>query len=135
LDINEDGKYVEYFYEYVFHEQKGSPFFESVPASSSTGSVVFPPYRYYVDSRIGRSFNYYEKVQMPFDIASRLYRKHIKGDKESYYTWVIPQLYLFGSDGSMPANIEADHWEILLLESKGIEWAEGKPNPWPVCIG
>lgn len=135
LDINEDGKYIEHFYQYVFSQFKGAPFFESVPTGSSTGSVVFN-YEYYVQARIGRSFDYYETFQMPLDVASRLYRKQIKDDRESFYTWVIPQLYLFASDESMSDNIAADHWKILLLESKGIEWEhEDSPSPWPGCIG
>jgi hypothetical protein len=116
-----------WFTDWAFNDEHSPCVFDAVPHVSASGYNAFG-YRYFVIARLTPG---YDRVTLPFEVGKRLLISEAKGDSETYFGWILPQMLYF-ADPTLPENFPADTWEVdRLIGAYGIEWhGEFEPCPW-----
>ncbi len=122
-----------WFESYEFNRDPSYCLFDWVPHRSVTGRRVFG-YRHWVGARVGHE-RQYEYVMFPLKFVLPLFRDGVRGHTEGFYTWVLPQLHLVGSDYPIEQFPVGD-WEAFLLQGAGGTewWSRFQQCPWPSVV-
>ena len=70
---------------------------------------------------------------LPLDVARGLFNNHIRGDEETFFKWILPQLYLVRCDWRVN-NFPVKQWVVSVLRGVEGEW-QGEVDPWRGCVG
>jgi len=123
-----------WFEEFKFSSENSALWFDRIPSTSHTAQLVFD-YNEWVDVRVGVERDY-KWVTFPFRVVLPLFRNGIQGDIEAFYTWVLPQVILYGTDSYSSEEFPIKIWEPFLLQGlNGTEWWSRLDDcPWPAAV-
>jgi hypothetical protein len=132
-----DAKHSKRFFDhYSLGESDNYCYLERAPTISHTGKTIFG-YRYYLGARIADSYRHelYDYVMLPLDIANAIMSEFKDGDADTFYVWVLPQLYVIRRSENVDA-FKADRWTIIELFGKYGQGQETSGEvPWRGCFG
>jgi hypothetical protein len=116
---------------YSFGSDPSPPYFDLVPDQSVIGRAVFGC-RYWAMARVGQPPKY-ELVIFPLKKVLPNFLSGTRGDQESYWTWISPQLAFYTRDYPI-TEFPVGDWEAYTLTGRGgVEWwGRGQPPPWDV---
>lgn len=122
-----------WFESFKFNSDPSYCLFDWVPRRSDTGRFVFG-YRQWVGARVGHE-KHYEMAMFPLKVILPLFREGIRGDREVFYGWLLPQLILYGTHQPID-DFPEDDWEAFLLEGAHPKewWSRHQPCPWPEAV-